>query len=84
MLTIVVAVARADADTEAFRNFKRQLFHSSAAKILSSLKPGMTTPEVVRCFDGYFRRAIYGIGPYIADYQEQVTITCIVQGWCAM
>ena len=43
----------------------------------------MTKPEVVRCFDGHFRRAIYGIGPYIADYQEQVIVACIVQGWCA-
>ena len=32
----------------------------------------MTTPEVVRCPDGHFRHAIYGIGPYIADYPEQV------------
>jgi hypothetical protein len=52
------------------------------AKILNPLKPAMTVPEVVRCYDGHFRRAIYGIGPYLADYQEQVTVTCIVQGWC--
>ena len=43
----------------------------------------MTTPEVVRCYDGHFRCAIYGIGPYIADYQEQVLVAAIVQGWCA-
>lgn len=76
-------VARAEADTDAFRNFKRQLFHSSINKILNPLRPAMTTPEVVRCFDGHFRRVIYGIGPYIADYQEQVTVGCVVQGWCA-
>jgi hypothetical protein len=79
----VVAVSRAEADTDAFRNFKQQLFHSSISKILDPLRPAMTTPEVVRCFDGHFRRVIYGIGPYIADYQEQVTVSCIVQGWCA-
>ncbi|KAG6805378.1 hypothetical protein H0H92_015652 [Tricholoma furcatifolium] len=43
----------------------------------------MTTPEVVRFGDGYYRRVIYGIGPYIADYPEQVLLACIVQGWCA-
>ncbi|KAJ7856063.1 hypothetical protein B0H14DRAFT_3085331 [Mycena olivaceomarginata] len=32
---------------------------------------GSTMPEVVRCPDGHFRRVIYGIGPYIADYPEQ-------------
>jgi len=42
----------------------------------------MTTPEVV-CFpDGHFRRVIYGLGPYIADYPEQALLACIVQGWC--
>jgi hypothetical protein len=43
----------------------------------------MTKPEVVRCPDGHYRRAIYGLGPYIADYPEQALLACIVQGWCA-
>lgn len=42
----------------------------------------MTIPEVVRCADGHFRRVIYGLGPYIADYPEQVLLACVVQGWC--
>ena len=42
----------------------------------------MTVPEVVRCSDGHFQHAIYGLGPYIADYPEQVLLTCVVQGWC--
>ncbi|KAI1782777.1 hypothetical protein LXA43DRAFT_1137866, partial [Ganoderma leucocontextum] len=71
------------ADTAAFRRFRRQLFHTSLAAILQPLKPGMFTPEVVRCPDGHFRRAIWGIGPYIADYPEQVLVANIVQGWCA-
>jgi len=70
---------RDDAD---FRKFRRQLLHSSLAKILESLKPGMTTPEVVRFPDGHFRKVIYGLGPYIADYPEQALLACIVQGWC--
>jgi Plavaka transposase len=70
---------RDDAD---FRKFRRQLLHSSLAKILESLKPGMTTPEIVRFPDGHFRRVIYGLGPYIADYPEQALLACIVQGWC--
>jgi hypothetical protein len=73
---------RAHSDTVPFRHFKRWLFHHSLTKILEPLKPGMTTPEIVRCYDGHFRRAIYGLGPYIADYQEQVLVACIVQGWC--
>jgi hypothetical protein len=50
--------------------------------MLESLKPGMTTPEVVRCPDGHFRLAIYGLGPYIADYPEQALLASIVQNWC--
>jgi len=66
-----------------FRHFRRQLFHTSIARILRSLKPHMTTPEITRCPDGHYRGVIYGLGPYIADYPEQVLISCIVQGWCA-
>ncbi|KZP25932.1 hypothetical protein FIBSPDRAFT_732975 [Athelia psychrophila] len=65
-----------------YRKFWRQLFHSSLSKILQSLKAGMTTPEIMRCPDGHYRRGIYGLGPYIADYPEQALLACIVQGWC--
>ncbi|EIW74521.1 hypothetical protein CONPUDRAFT_66962 [Coniophora puteana RWD-64-598 SS2] len=65
-----------------FRHFRRQLYHSSLSRILQSLKPGMTSYEVVRFGDGYYRRVIYGLGPYIADYPEQALLACIVQGWC--
>ncbi|EIW76962.1 hypothetical protein CONPUDRAFT_158103 [Coniophora puteana RWD-64-598 SS2] len=66
----------------AYRHFRRQLFHSTLAKILSSLKPGMTNYEVLPFSDGYHRRVIFGLGPYIADYPEQALLSCIVQGWC--
>ncbi|KAF8502848.1 hypothetical protein F5888DRAFT_1607397 [Russula emetica] len=66
-----------------FRKYRRQLFHSSLARILEPLKTGMTTPKVLRCPDGHYRRVIYGLGPYIADYPEQALLACIVQGWCA-
>lgn len=42
----------------------------------------MSEPEVIKCSDGLYRRVIYGLGPYIADYPEQVVISGIVQGWC--
>jgi len=69
-------------DTPAFRRFCRQLFHMSLEHIFSTLRPGMTTPEVVRCADGHFQRAVYGLGPYIANYPEQVLIACVIQNWC--
>ncbi|KAG1904171.1 uncharacterized protein F5891DRAFT_1126616 [Suillus fuscotomentosus] len=65
-----------------FRIFRRQLFHSSLSAILSSLKPVMTEYEVVHCGDGHFRRVIYSLGPYIADYEEQLVLSCIVKHWC--
>jgi hypothetical protein len=66
----------------AFRKFKRQLYHSSISAILSTLKPAMSTPAVYRCPDGHFRRVIFGIGPFIADYPEQVILAGGKQGWC--
>ena len=66
----------------AFRKFKRQLYHSSISAILSTLKPAMSTPAVYRCPDGHFRRVVFGIGPFIADYPEQVMLAGVKQGWC--
>ncbi|KAF9035695.1 hypothetical protein BDZ89DRAFT_1130310 [Hymenopellis radicata] len=73
---------REHSDSLEFRRFRRQLFHSSISYILQSLKPGMTTLEIVRYADGHYRRTIYGLGPYIGDYPEQVLLACCVQGWC--
>lgn len=42
----------------------------------------MKQPEIVRCADGHFRKVIWGLGPYIADYPEQVLLACIVTNWC--
>ncbi|KAL0564347.1 hypothetical protein V5O48_017700 [Marasmius crinis-equi] len=65
-----------------FRTFKKRLYHSSIAAILSSLKPAMTVPVVRLCPDGYYRRIIYDLAAFIADYPEQVLLAGIVQGWC--
>ena len=66
----------------AFRKFKRQLYHSSISAILATLKPAMSTPAVYRCPDGHFRHIIFGLGPFIADYPEQVILAGLKQGWC--
>ncbi|KAJ6540708.1 hypothetical protein B0H19DRAFT_1313483 [Mycena capillaripes] len=50
----------------AYQKFCRQMYHA----------------KVVRCSDGHWRRVIYGIGPYIADYPEQVWLAAVVQNWC--
>lgn len=67
-----------------FRQFRQKLFHSSLSFILETLRHGVTIPEVYQCLDGYYRRIIWGIGPYLGDYPEQVLLGCIVQGWCAL
>ncbi|KAL0058854.1 hypothetical protein AAF712_014433 [Marasmius tenuissimus] len=66
-----------------FKEFCRQLYHACLTAVYEPLRAGMTTPEVVLCPDGHYRKVIYGIGPYIADYPEQVWLAGIVQGWCA-
>ena len=74
--------ARKDTDTEEFRLFKRDLTHRSIATILLALKPFMTVPDIVMCPDRYFRRVIYGLGPHIGDYPEQMAIAWLLLGWC--
>ena len=57
--------------------------HAALSAIYNSLRPGMTIPEIIQCADGHFQRVIYALGPYIANYPEQVLLACIVYGWCA-
>ncbi|KAG2345936.1 hypothetical protein BDR05DRAFT_974817 [Suillus weaverae] len=73
---------RSHSKDDTFRIFCRQLFHSSLSVILSSLRPVITTYEVMHCGDGHFRRIIYSPGPYIADYEEQLVLSCVVKHWC--
>jgi len=73
---------REHANKANFRRFRRQLFHSSLGRILKTFQPGMSKPEVTPFGDGHYRRVIYGLGPYIADYEEQALLTCIVRNWC--
>lgn len=65
-----------------FRKFKRVMYHKSIAHILSSLKPAMTEPVVLRCPDGHYRRVIFELAAFIADSPEQVALAGVVQGWC--
>ncbi|KAK6981749.1 hypothetical protein R3P38DRAFT_2578132 [Favolaschia claudopus] len=80
-----LAIPKTDREHESsseFRTFRRNLFHGSPKYIFESLRDAMETPEVVLFGDGHYRRVVYGLGPYIADYPEQVLLTCVVQGWC--
>jgi hypothetical protein len=80
-LSIPKATRDADDDAE-FRLFRKQLYHASLTKIFEPLKPHMTDPCVLQCPDGHFRRVIFELGPFIADYPEQVFLAGVVQGWC--
>ncbi|GLB38138.1 hypothetical protein LshimejAT787_0500030 [Lyophyllum shimeji] len=75
-------VSQKEQKSPLYQRFARQLYHACLARVFAPLKAGMTTPEVIRCPDGHFRRAIYSLGPYIADYPEQVVLAAIVQNWC--
>lgn len=79
---LFLSADKTQSGTAEFRQFRRKLFHVSLSLILESLRPGEKKPEIFRCPDGHYRRVIWGIGSYIADYPEQVLLTCIVQGWC--
>jgi hypothetical protein len=42
----------------------------------------MTNPVILKCPDGHYRRAVFELGPFIADYPEQVLAAGVVQNWC--
>ncbi|KAI5996903.1 hypothetical protein F5J12DRAFT_907013 [Pisolithus orientalis] len=65
----MLKMTREHANTQVFHKFKKQLFHSLLAHILQSLGPVMTVLETV-------------LFACIADYEEQVLLSCIVCKWC--
>jgi len=68
--------------TVEYQQFCQQLYYACLAYVFTPLKPVMTSPEVIQCPNRHFCCAIFSIGPYIADYPEQVWLTVIVNGWC--
>ena len=74
--------ARTQADSDEFKLFRKQLYHASLVHILQPLRDGMENPHVMKCPDGSYRRTIFELGPFIADYPEQVLLAGIVQNWC--
>ncbi|EGO04717.1 hypothetical protein SERLA73DRAFT_118614 [Serpula lacrymans var. lacrymans S7.3] len=52
--------------------------HRNAVALLGFL----SIPKTAKKYTNNPRQVIYGLGPYIADYPEQVLLVYIVQGWC--
>ncbi|KAI6006244.1 hypothetical protein F5J12DRAFT_905734 [Pisolithus orientalis] len=70
------------ANTQVFHKFKKQLLHLSLAHVLWSLGPVMTVLEIVLFSNQYYQHVIYALAAYIADYEEQVLLSCIMHNWC--
>lgn len=51
-----LASRRYDND-EAFQNFKQKVYHESLEAIFQTIEDEMTTPTILRCPDGHYRRA---------------------------
>ncbi|KAF9062687.1 hypothetical protein BDP27DRAFT_1385099 [Rhodocollybia butyracea] len=48
-----------------------------------AIPKGMTIPVICHCPDGHFRRCIYDLAAFIADYPEKVLLAGIsVSSWC--
>ena len=58
-LSMLGIATREHAKKANFRNFRRQLFHTSLGRILKTFKPAMLKPEVMAFGDGHYRRVIY-------------------------
>ncbi|KAJ8077347.1 hypothetical protein PM082_001777 [Marasmius tenuissimus] len=80
-LAIPKADRKYDNDPE-YRVYKKQLYHASIAAIFAPIKSAMLQPVVRLCPDGHYRRVIYDLAAFIADYPEQVYLAGIVSGWC--
>ena len=80
---MILSIADREFELDAeFHAFHHHVLHTCLSVALEPMKSAMSKPEVTLCADGHYRRAIYGLGPYIGDYPEQALLTYIVQGWC--
>ena len=68
----------ANCEHENTAQFCRHIFHKCLRRILKPLQVAMEIPELVLYGDGYYWNTVYSIGPYIADYLEQVLLSCMV------
>ena len=75
--TIELALQKHAADP-IFHNFHQQLFHYLLSQIPSFLHPAMSKSKAVRFKNGHYCHVIYGLGHYIANYEEQILLACIV------
>lgn len=82
ILTYNYAASRKYDNDVSFRNFKQRVYHASLEAVFQTMENEMMTPTVLRCPDGHYRRVIFGLGAYIADYPEQVTLSGVVSDWC--
>jgi len=42
----------------------------------------MKDPDIVLFGNEYYQQVIYALAAYIADYEEQALLSCIVCNWC--
>jgi Plavaka transposase len=82
IMTFICLATKEHNNNVKYRNFRRQLFQCSLAKIFESVKPFMETFDVTCFLDGHFRQTVHSLGPYIADYPEQLILSGIMQNWC--
>ncbi|KAH9915965.1 uncharacterized protein BXZ73DRAFT_54076 [Epithele typhae] len=78
----IIKGSREDMNDKEFRLFRKQVYHTIITHILSPLRPHMHEPMLLQCPDQHWRQAIFELGPFLADYPEQVDVCGIVQGWC--
>ncbi|KAF9526776.1 hypothetical protein CPB83DRAFT_870277 [Crepidotus variabilis] len=73
---------KAQRKKDVYQRFCQQLYHACLEFIFRPLRQYMSSPKTVKCPDGQYQRAIFGLVPYIADYPEQVYLSGVVSGWC--
>ncbi|KAH9923725.1 uncharacterized protein BXZ73DRAFT_91410 [Epithele typhae] len=78
----IIKGTREEANNKEFHLFRKQVYHDVIKHILLPLRPYMHIPLPLRCPNGHWCAAIFDIGPFLADYPEQVYVSGIVQGWC--
>ncbi|KAN0084625.1 hypothetical protein V8E55_008129 [Tylopilus felleus] len=57
------------------------LVYLSVGNIRNTARPYMTMWDLIHFGDQHYRQVVYGLGPYIADYEEQVLLTCLAFRW---
>jgi hypothetical protein len=81
-LILMIGFRADEIKSEKFKDWKRGMLHDVLHQLLLPLQRVMEDGVNLRCPDGHRRHCFPVMAQYLADYEEQRFLACILSHWC--